>query len=164
MHGLLDSWIFSGRSASNSPQQVLPWLCLKSRRILPAWRTDPQRECSVTFLSRENLSTFQLRLFHDSKGCLGDMKDGLLGCVLLLSDNIIKQEFGLQGLQEGDVSLSNIVSCLAWREKVSHLFIPFAVSVDDSDKLVMLGEGKHVELGVLASLKEGFSISSQVCW
>lgn len=41
------------------------------------------------------------------------MKDGLLGCILLLSDNIIKQELGLQGLQGGDVSLSNIVSCLA---------------------------------------------------
>lgn len=63
---------FLGRSAPNSLQQVLPRVCLPSRRILPARRTDPQRKCSVQFPSRDSPYLFPAPCFFQLSWCAGE--------------------------------------------------------------------------------------------
>lgn len=54
----MESCLFSGRSAPNSFQQVLPPVCLPSRRLLPARGTDPRRECSAPTPSAGTIPTW----------------------------------------------------------------------------------------------------------
>lgn len=152
-------FIFLGRSASNSLQQVLPWVCLPSRRILPAWRTDPQRECSVQFLSRDNpYLLLAPRLFQpgvqgkDRSLHLYPVRQWNLAGVWLAGfaerERVTEQLCVLHSLM-GEISPLAPSLCwfCGWLRQCSNI----------------TRGAKHSELDILAVLRGGFSLGSHLC-